>query len=285
MKIRWLFNYTNWNPTQADICQGFSSVQPEERIRLLKFVYQADLKASLAGRLMLRRAVAELTGLDNAEIQLLRTERGRPYVSGHPELKINLSHAGNFTVLAAQSHQNINHTKDNQEPTFLGIDVMPLKDSRINRTEDFFRIMKRQFTDHEWETIKSFVTESDQLASFYRHWCLKESYVKAVGTGLNIDLRTIEFHIKSEITNESVTCDSKVFIDGVLNELWFFEESLIDGHCVSVASNDVDKNVLENHPKFTEINPENLLEFTKLLDPTDMNYWEKYCEKTVIKPF
>ena len=49
---------------------------------------------------------------------------------GHPELKINLSHAGNFTVLAAQSHQNINHTKDNQEPTFLGIDVMPLKDSR-----------------------------------------------------------------------------------------------------------------------------------------------------------
>ena len=64
-----------------------------------------------------------------------------------------------------------------------------------------------------------------------------------------------------------MTCDSKVFIDGVLNEQWLFEESLIDGHCVSVASNDGDKNVLENHPKFTEINPENLLEFTKLLEP------------------
>ena len=31
---------------------------------------------------MLRKAVAELTGLSNVEIKFLRSERGRPYVSG-----------------------------------------------------------------------------------------------------------------------------------------------------------------------------------------------------------
>ena len=50
--------------------------------------------------------------------------------SGHPELNINLSHAGSFTVLAAQSHQNNTTTNENNEPSLLGIDVMPLKDSR-----------------------------------------------------------------------------------------------------------------------------------------------------------
>ena len=40
------------------------------------------MKASLCGRLMLRLAVQQCTGLKNNEIQLSRSERGRPYVIG-----------------------------------------------------------------------------------------------------------------------------------------------------------------------------------------------------------
>lgn len=35
---------------------------------------------------------------------------------------------------------------------------------------EFFRIMTRQFTEHEWTVIQSAGSEVQQLAAFYRHW-------------------------------------------------------------------------------------------------------------------
>ncbi len=102
-----------------------------------------------------------------------------PFLSeGHPELSMNLSHGGNYAVLAAEKSENwSNETEKGSELIHLGVDIMPLTDSRIKRSEEFFRIMRRQFTDNEWKTIQSFDTEEDQLASFYRHWSLKEDLV------------------------------------------------------------------------------------------------------------
>lgn len=39
-----------------------------------------------------------------------------------------------------------------------------------NSIPEFFRIMTRQFTAHEWSTIQSAGSERQQLAAFYRHW-------------------------------------------------------------------------------------------------------------------
>lgn len=35
---------------------------------------------------------------------------------------------------------------------------------------EFFRVMTRQFTAHEWSVIQSAGSEVRQLAAFYRHW-------------------------------------------------------------------------------------------------------------------
>ena len=45
-----------------------------------------------------------------------------------------------------------------------------------------FRLMRRQFTDHEWEAIRWPEDEWDQLAAFYRHWVRmeKEIYVDCI---------------------------------------------------------------------------------------------------------
>ena len=91
---------------------------------------------------------------------------------------MNLSHAGNYAVLAAEkSEDGSNGTEKSSELKRLGVDIMPLTDTRIKRSEEFFRIMRRQFTDYEWKTIQSFDSEEDQLGSFYRHWSLKEDLV------------------------------------------------------------------------------------------------------------
>jgi 4'-phosphopantetheinyl transferase len=90
----------------------------------------------------------------------------------------------------------------------IGVDVMRLSDAR-HTTEDkrreFFRLMRRQFTVDEWKQIEnptydgmstiSTTLGNRQLAAFFRHWSLKESYVKAVGSGLNIDLQRLNFKV------------------------------------------------------------------------------------------
>jgi len=36
--------------------------------------------------------------------------------------------------------------------------------------EQFFSMMSRQLTEHEWTVVKSAGDEDSQLATFYRHW-------------------------------------------------------------------------------------------------------------------
>ena len=85
---------------------------------------------------------------------------------------------------------------------------MRLSDARHTTEEkrrEFFRLMRRQFTVDEWNQIErptfdgademSATLGNRQLAAFYRHWSLKESYVKAIGSGLNIDLQRLNFKV------------------------------------------------------------------------------------------
>lgn len=69
---------------------------------------------------------------------------------------------------------------------------------------EFFRLMRRQFTPDEWRTIEGEGAaasgageDAAALRSFYRHWCLKESFVKAEGSGLRWDLQRISFKVGS----------------------------------------------------------------------------------------
>lgn len=63
--------------------------------------------------------------------------------------------------------------------------------------------MNRQFTPEEWETIRKgdegeaeVTTEESQLRMFYRHWCLKESFIKADGQGLSWNLLRLNFVVR-----------------------------------------------------------------------------------------
>ena len=119
----------------------------------------------------------------------------------------------------------------------VGVDVMRQVDSRVDRLDEFFRLMKKQFTDAEWEAIRGEDrdSEAEQLARFFRHWALKESYVKAVGTGLNVDLRTLNFILGSgQLEKGKVETRTKLIVEGEEVQ-WRFEECLVDEHVVSVA--------------------------------------------------
>ena len=56
--------------------------------------------------------------------------------------------------------------------------------------------------------------------TMFRHWSLKESYVKAVGTGLNLDLRTIEFKLLSNPEPGSCIFDTQVSGNNSSHQFW-----------------------------------------------------------------
>jgi len=59
----------------------------------------------------------------------------------------------------------------------------------------YFCLILSKFTINEWKEINEIKEDNKRLERFYKFWSLKESYVKAIGKGLILDLQTIEFSL------------------------------------------------------------------------------------------
>ena len=191
-------------------------------------------------------------------------------------LDYNISHAGDWVVLAAGQGR-------------IGVDVMKTTDNRIDRLSEFFRLMTKQFTDKEWQTIRKSGKDEQQLQTFFRHWTLKESYVKAIGTGLNLDLKTLEFHLQSEeLVEGKVEEGTGLWLDGKKTDLWKFYETKLDcEHFVSVAMEGIEEKpepfiILTVQQVFSMFDSQPNYGLLRTLDPEDFS---KFQRKTSIKPF
>lgn len=272
VSVRWAFNWANWHPTEKEFMRIMSYIQVDEKERLGKFVFRKDVRASLIGRLMIRKFVNEYACVTYNEIFFSRDKHNKPvYENSNKLLAFNVSHQGKFTVLAGET-SNVK----------LGIDVMKLEYTGGKRLSEFFRLMDSNFSPVEWAEIKNdaFTSESAQIAMFSRHWALKESYVKALGVGIVIDLKKIEFRTKSKLKENTVVTDTDLYINNV-KQNWIFEESLLNSdHCVAVA---IQNTNLSENPKnlfFELITIEKLLENAVPLIEEDSEYCSQYFAKT-----
>ncbi|XP_029374230.1 L-aminoadipate-semialdehyde dehydrogenase-phosphopantetheinyl transferase isoform X1 [Echeneis naucrates] len=187
----------------------------------------------------------------------------------------NLSHQGDYAVLAAEQGMQV------------GVDIMKTTMPGSSSVPEFFRIMTRQFTAYEWSTIQSAGSEHQQLAAFYRHWALKESFIKAIGTGLGFNLQRVEFHLPSEpLIRGQVSRQTRMHLDEE-EQSWIFEESLLeDEHHVAVALGPAD--TTDSVPHLSSLPPPSpftLLSFSDLiasaspLTEEDPAYWESFKMK------
>lgn len=237
-------------------------------------MFKKDAKSAMAGRLLIRKAIVKQLGVPWNKIILSRTDKGKPCLE-HPRathFSFNISHQGDYVVLASQTNGNV------------GIDVMKAeRPNGIKGLSDFFHTMRRQYTELEWATICSLQNEWDQLAAFYRLWCLKESYIKALGIGIGFELKRMEFQINTlgVPISESI-CDTKLFLDRCLKPEWIFQETKLDNlHHVAVAVNNMSQ---EEHStksllKFQELSFAELVESSVPLGPEDVCYWENFNQK------
>uniref|UniRef100_A0A8D0GB17 L-aminoadipate-semialdehyde dehydrogenase-phosphopantetheinyl transferase n=1 Tax=Sphenodon punctatus TaxID=8508 RepID=A0A8D0GB17_SPHPU len=279
--VRWAFHCASWVPCREEWLLAMRLVQPEEQERIGQFVFARDAKAAMAGRLLIRKLIAEKLQIPWNEIVLQRTSKGKPYLTNdilgiHSNFNFNVSHQGDYAVLAAEPDCQV------------GIDIMKTNLPGSGSIPAFFRIMKRQFTEAEWRVIKSMSNEWLQLDMFYRLWALKESFIKAIGVGIGFNLQRIEFNAAPlQLAPGKIYRETNMFLDGK-EEGWTFEETRLDGsHHVAVA---LGKQEFGLGEKQSDVLPTDLTQFTVLtfeelvvsavpLVPEDPACWDAFCSR------
>ncbi|KAM8975984.1 L-aminoadipate-semialdehyde dehydrogenase-phosphopantetheinyl transferase [Pelodytes ibericus] len=283
--VRWAFLCGAWAPTREEWLLCARCVQPEEKQRIGQFMFTRDAKAAMAGRLLIRKLIAEKLHIPWNNILLQRTAKGKPFLAKgiptqHPNFNFNVSHQGDYAVLAAEPDLQV------------GIDIMKTDRPGSGSTEEFFRIMNRQFTDKEWCTIKSLDNEWSQLDMFYRHWALKESFIKAIGVGLGFNLQRIEFEASPvNMEKGKIYRETKMWLDEE-KENWSFEEILLDNkHHVAVAlaeSGELKEHLSEkekkDHSTFSLLTFEDLMTSAVPITSEDSEYWDNFRSKQEV-PF
>ena len=122
--------------------------------------------------------------------------------------------------------------------------------SAASSIREFFDSLQSLFTPYEWDTILNSLDTSDmeddqcrrickedkewhQLHLFHCHWALKESFTKAKGMGLGLDLQRIEFRLSSsDASGDGGISTKKKWFDGQILDrhmriapkpmVWFF---------------------------------------------------------------
>lgn len=277
--VRWAFRCGSWTPTRVEWLFAARCIQPEEKERIGQFVFAKDAKAAMAGRLLLRRFVCEKMSIPWSHVRLERTPRGKPYLAAPLQVSsdsntwsFNLSHQGDYAVLAAEQRMQV------------GIDIMKTTIPGSSSVPEFFRIMTRQFTPFEWSVIQSAGSEHQQLAAFYRHWALKESFIKAIGTGLGFNLQRVEFHLSpAPLSQGQPVRLTTMHLDEEEEVDWLFEECLLDAdHHVAVALGPDSAPLPASLPvpcPFTLLSFSDLIASALPLTEEDPSYWESFKMK------
>jgi len=126
----------------------------------------------ICGRFSLKTLVNEALDptIPLANIQVSYQEKGAPFLDAYPEIPISLSHSGDYTAVSLGQNRQ----------TTMGIDI-----ERIGKMPDTF-FMKTAFTPREIHHMTQTAHE------IFRHWTLKEAFLKYIKMGFNENLHMVE---------------------------------------------------------------------------------------------
>lgn len=171
---------------------------PERKSRVLAFRRKEPAYVSVVAGLLLQELVEKQLGIHPDELVLEKNENGKPWIEDHPEFYFNISHAGDYVVLAYGDVP-------------LGIDIEQIRAQNMH-------VAKRCYTEAEYAYVTGADSEENQVSDipeenhevkigtdmtmpipsmdindrFFYLWTMKESYLKLTGDGISIPLNSFE---------------------------------------------------------------------------------------------
>lgn len=173
----WRLNLENLSPERQEKDRHLLSDDENERAAKFK----RGMDDYINSRIFMRNCLSRyLAGLPQ-DLIFDRTPYGKPFLRGS-DLQFNLSHSRQWVVIAIAKQCD------------LGIDVESISDRR-----SILNIAQHYFHADEIAQLEKIKQEEDQKEYFFQLWTLKESFLKALGTGISTGLDKINFQINSAI--------------------------------------------------------------------------------------
>lgn len=156
------------DPSRAPDAAGIAELSEEERARAARFATDALSNRWLHGHVATRRILARELGVSPQAILYGTEAAGKPFVAAPAGsgIEFSFSDSGDLALLAVSRDVPV------------GVDL----ESRRPRT-DLAGVARRFFAAEECNALFA-LPESEREAGFHRLWTRKESYIKALGTGL-----------------------------------------------------------------------------------------------------
>lgn len=143
------------------------TLNPDEQARAARFYFDRDRNAYTATRGVLRSLAGHYASVAPQALVFGYQAKGKPYLATPHGLHLNVSHSGDYALLA--------FTRTGP----LGVDV-----ERKRPLSDLPALAKTSFSPHEYAAWGR-LPPPDQLEAFFAVWSRKEAFIKATGEGIS----------------------------------------------------------------------------------------------------
>jgi len=147
----------------------------DERVRTVRFVFEADRRRFVACRGRLREILSMYVAVPPSKIVFGRGAKGKPFLA-NGGVHFSVAHSHELALVACCAVEEV------------GVDV-----ELVRELPDAEQIVNQFFSPEEiaaWITL----AEGERLRGFFECWTRKEAYVKALGDGLSRPLDS--FHVQ-----------------------------------------------------------------------------------------
>ena len=204
-----------------------SVISEKEKTKVGKYVFEKDQHNCLVTRALVRFVLSAYTDQDPESFEFIENRYGKPDLKPgliKMPVKFNLSHSSGVTACALAIDSEI------------GMDI-----ENYHRKIDL-TIADRFFSKSESEYVKK-CPDKDKQEVFFDFWTLKESYIKARGMGLSIDLDKFSF----EIDKKNICINFHESLNDSCDQWRFFQFSPVENYKAAISIQSVLKTTYKLH--------------------------------------
>jgi 4'-phosphopantetheinyl transferase len=164
------------------------SLSPDEVIRASRFRFVQHQYRFIAARGILRQLLGNYLKVSPRSLIFTYSDRGKPQLAAADvALQFNISHSETYALFGF----TLNH--------LIGVDLEYQKPMT-----EAVKIAQRFFSPREFKILEA-TPQKEQARLFFRFWTAKESYLKAIGTGLSGSLAEVEVIMDESQSRYSLT--------------------------------------------------------------------------------
>lgn len=154
-------------------------LSPAERAQHERFRFDDDRHTYLVAHALVRSVLAGVLDVAPAAVELAAGEHGKPELKdpAHAHVRFNLSHTRGMVACAIALRDDV------------GVDV-----EQIDRKLEIDSLARSVLSEDERAALAPLVDRA-RRERFFRHWTLKEAYVKATGRGILLPLRALHVEL------------------------------------------------------------------------------------------